>query len=126
MSDIRFFNGHAQSFFKQAGPKTSYLYGVFLSPTRQLINLVPDSMKSELKWPGPELPEPTTSQCAELDASLFWAIEENENIESLHSMLALGANPNARNSQGETPINVAKRLGKVRYEQVLREAGAQD
>ena len=126
MSDIRFLNHHAQSFFRQAEPKTSYLYTVFLSPTRQLIALVPDAMKDELKWHGPELPELTVNQRAELDASLFWAIEDNENIESLHNMLTLGANPNVRNSRGETPLDVARRLGKVKYEQVLRQSGARD
>ncbi len=124
--DLWFLNIHARSFFTRAEPKISFLYTHFLSPTRQLFSLVPEDMREQLEWPGPESPQLTLTQRADINQDLFETIEHNENIELLHHALAIGADLNARNSTGKTPLEVAKQLDRTEHVQVLREAGANE
>jgi len=124
--DFWFLNDPIQTFFQRAEPKTSFLYSLFLSPVRQLFALIPSDLKSHLEWAGPELPEMTPERRGDADEFLFYAVGENENIETLRNALAGGADPNARNDKGETPLMAAERLGKAEYVQALKEAGAKD
>ena len=124
--DLWFLNNHARSFFAKVVPKTSFLYTDFLSPTKQLFCLVPENMREELEWLGPEPPPLTPKWQAELITGLFEAIERGGDIEALHHVLALGISPDARDGEGRTPLEVAESLGRAEHLQVLREAGARE
>lgn len=122
-SDIHFLNGHARSFFKNVEPKTSFLYQRFFSPMRQLFNLVPAEERSRLEWEGPTLPEMTPERQKKANEFLFWAVERSS-IETLHNAIVGGADPNARDARGRTPLAIARELGRNEYALALEEAGA--
>lgn len=125
-NDFWFLNGPVRAFFQRAEPKTSSLYGLFLSPVRQLFALVPENLRSHFEWSGPELPEIAPERRAMMHDFLFHAVEENKNIETLRNALATGADPNVRNDNGETPLMIAERLEKAEYVLALKEAGAKE
>ena len=125
-SDFWFLNGPARTFFQRAEPRTSPLYGLFLSPMRQLFALVPKDANNRLDWSGPELPQMTPERREAANQFLFYAVEENKNIETLRHAMAGGADPNACNDKGETPLMIARRSEKAEYVRVLKEAGAKE
>ncbi len=126
ISDIRFLNGHSQSFYKRDASENHWVSSQFRSPIRQLFKLVPEDLRAELKWTGPEIPARTAAQQAEIDEFLFHAVAENSNIETLHNALSESPNLNAHNSEGKTAIQIAAELGKMNYVAALNEANAQE
>ncbi len=123
-SDLWFLNDPTHSFYKRDKSKNLWVSGHFRSLIRQLFKLVPENQRADLKWDGLELPKRTPAQQAEINADVFWAVEKNSNIETLHHALANGPELNARNSDGKTAIQIAAELGKTDYVGALKEAGA--
>ncbi len=126
ISDIRFLNGHCHSFYKRDTSKNQWVSGSFRSPVRQLFQLVPENLRSELKWTGPKIPTRTPAQQAEVNDFLFRAVAENSNIETLHNALSEDPDLNALNSEGKTAIQIATALGKTEYVAALTEASAHE
>ncbi len=79
-----------------------------------------------MEWAGPELPEMPPDQRKEVNDFLFWAVEHNQNTETLRNALAQGAEPNAHDDKGRTPLMLAAELGKTEYIQILKDAGAKE
>ena len=122
--DIRFLNS-AKAFFEQAEP-SSFMYGTFFSPVRQIFNLVPENLKNQLSWAGPTLPVMTAEQQASANEFLLDAVKVNNNIETLRNAIVGGPDLNVRDKDGRTALMIANDLGKTDYVQELRNAGAEE
>ena len=123
--DLRFLNVDARSFFEQMLAR-SFGYSFFFSPVKQLFDLVPEGMKDQLEWDGPQMPELSPAEHREVDGSLFWAVEHNVNVETLRSALACGADVNARDDKGRTALTIAAQVGNEEYGQILKSLGGRE
>ena len=124
--DLWFLNSPTQSFYKRDTSKDMWIKGMFRPQIWQLFKLVPENLRAELNWVGPELPKKTPVEQKETDDFLIDAVAKNNNIETLHNALSYGPDVNTRDHAGRTAVQIARELGKMDYVDVLKEAGAQE
>ena len=124
-NDLRFLNVGARRYFERMPPR-SYGYSYFFWTVKQLFDLVPESMRDRLEWGGPQPPKLTAVERRGMTADLFRTVEHNDNVEALRSVLAHGADINARDAQGRTALAIAVQVGNDEYAQILRNLGGSE
>lgn len=55
MSDIRFLNSHCRYYYENCNSKISMLYNHHLKSFSELFAIVPENLKDQLEWTGPDI-----------------------------------------------------------------------